>query len=72
MARSGATIGKKALRLKVVMPDGGRVSLGRAFGRYFAKMLSGIPLYIGFIMVGFDSEKRGLHDYICNTRVIRT
>jgi uncharacterized RDD family membrane protein YckC len=72
VARSGATIGKKALRLKVVMPDGGRVSLGRAFGRYFAKMLSGIPLYIGFIMVGFDSEKRGLHDYICNTRVIRT
>jgi uncharacterized RDD family membrane protein YckC len=72
VARSGATIGKKAVGLKVVMPDGGPVSLGRAFGRYFAKMLSGIPLYFGFIMVGFDSEKRGLHDYICNTRVIRT
>ncbi len=72
VSRSGATIGKKALRLKVVMQDGGPVSLGRAFGRYFAKMLSGIPLYFGFIMVGFDSEKRGLHDYICSTRVIRT
>ncbi|HXN45613.1 MAG TPA: RDD family protein [Bryobacteraceae bacterium] len=72
VSRSGATIGKKALGLKVVMPDGGPVSLGRAFGRFFAKMLSAIPLDLGFIMVGFDSEKRGLHDYICSTRVIRT
>jgi len=72
VSRSGATIGKKALGLKVVMQDGGPVSLGRAFGRYFAKMLSAIPMDLGFIMVGFDSEKRGLHDYICSTRVIRT
>jgi uncharacterized RDD family membrane protein YckC len=72
VARSGATIGKKALGLKVVMQDGGPVSLGRAFGRFFAKMLSAIPLDLGFIMVGFDAEKRGLHDYICSTRVIRT
>ena len=72
VSRSGATPGKKALGLKVVMPDGGPVSLGRAFGRFFAKMLSAMPLDLGFIMVGFDSEKRGLHDYICSTRVIRT
>jgi uncharacterized RDD family membrane protein YckC len=72
VSRSGATPGKKVLHLKVVMPDGGRVSLGRAFGRYFAKMLSGMILYLGYIMVAFDSEKRGLHDYICGTRVIRT
>jgi uncharacterized RDD family membrane protein YckC len=71
VSRSGATPGKKVLSLKVVMPDGGPVSLGRAFGRYFAKILSSIPLYFGFIMIGFDTEKRGLHDYVCNTRVIR-
>jgi uncharacterized RDD family membrane protein YckC len=71
VARSGATIGKKTLGLKVVMRDGGPVSLGRAFGRFFATILSGIPLCFGFIMVRFDSEKRGLHDYICSTRVIR-
>ncbi len=69
--RWGATIGKRALGLRVIMQDGSPVSLGRAFGRYFAKILSAIPLYIGFIMVGFDSEKRGLHDYVCGTRVIR-
>jgi uncharacterized RDD family membrane protein YckC/ribosomal protein S27AE len=68
----GATPGKMALKLKVVMPDGSRVSMGRAFGRYFAKWLSWFTMTIGFIIAGFDQEKRALHDYICNTRVIRT
>jgi|RhiMethySRZTD1v2_1073278.scaffolds.fasta_scaffold89381_5 uncharacterized RDD family membrane protein YckC len=68
----GATPGKLALGLKVVRPDGGPVSLGRAFGRYFAKWLSTIILLIGYIMAGFDSQKRALHDMICDTRVIKT
>jgi uncharacterized RDD family membrane protein YckC len=68
----GATPGKMALGLKVVRPGGGPVSLGRAVGRYFAKLLSTVILFIGYIMVGFDSEKRGMHDMICDTRVIRT
>jgi uncharacterized RDD family membrane protein YckC len=67
----GATPGKMALGLKVVRPDGRMVDLPRAFGRYFAKILSGLILGIGYIMVAFDSEKRGLHDMICDTRVIR-
>jgi uncharacterized RDD family membrane protein YckC len=71
VARLGATPGKMALGLKVVRPDGGPVGLGRAFGRYFAKFLSMIILGIGYIMVGFDSEKRGLHDMICGTRVVK-
>jgi uncharacterized RDD family membrane protein YckC len=70
VSKLGATPGKMALGLKVVRPNGGPVGPGRAFGRYFAKMLSGIMLWIGFIMVGFDSEKRGLHDMICDTRVV--
>ena len=71
VARFAATPGKMALRLKVVMPDGGRVSFARAFGRYFAKVLNTFTLMIGYIMAAFDAEKRGLHDMICNTRVIR-
>jgi len=67
----GATPGKMALGLRVVRPDGGPVSLGRAIGRYFAKLLSGIILLIGFIMAGFDREKRGLHDILLDTRVIK-
>lgn len=72
VAGFAATPGKMALRLKVVMPDGGRVSFARAFGRYFAKVLNMFTLMIGYIMAAFDAEKRGLHDMICNTRVIRS
>jgi len=71
VSRFGATPGKMALELKVVRPDGGPVSLGRAVGRYFAKIVSWMILAIGFIMAGFDSQKRALHDMICDTRVVR-
>jgi uncharacterized RDD family membrane protein YckC len=67
----GATPGKMALGLKVVRPNGGPIDLPRAVGRYFAKILSGIILLIGYIMAGFDGEKRALHDMICDTRVVR-
>ena len=66
----GATLGKMLMKVKVVMPDGGRVSYARATGRHFAKILSGIILYIGYLMAFWDDEKRALHDRICTTRVI--
>jgi len=68
----GATPGKMVLGLRVVRPDGGPISLGRAIGRYFAKMLSAIVLAIGYIMAAFDNQKRGLHDMLADTRVIKT
>ena len=67
----GATPGKMAGGLKVVSPDGGKIGYGRAFGRSFAEMLSGLILGIGYLMAAFDEEKRTLHDRICGTRVIR-
>jgi uncharacterized RDD family membrane protein YckC len=66
----GGTPGKLALGLKIVRADGGPVTAGLALGRYFAQWLSGAILMIGYIMAGFDSEKRALHDHICQTRVI--
>lgn len=65
-----ATPGKMACGLKVVTADGDKISAGRAVGRYFAEMLSGMILMIGYIMAAFDDEKRTLHDRICNTRVV--
>jgi uncharacterized RDD family membrane protein YckC len=72
LVQYGATPGKMVLKLKVITPDGGGLTWGRAIGRHFAKYLSGITLAIGYIMAGFDMEKRALHDYIAGTRVIRT
>jgi uncharacterized RDD family membrane protein YckC len=70
LPKRGATLGKMALGLKVIRTDGGPISVGLAVGRSFAYILSGIILYIGYIMAGFDPQKRALHDRICNTYVI--
>ena len=70
VGRFGATLGKMACGIKIVTPEGGQITYLRAFGRYFAKILSAFTLYIGYIIAGFDSEKRALHDRICNTRVV--
>jgi uncharacterized RDD family membrane protein YckC len=67
----GATPGKMALGLRVVTGDGQRLSFLNATGRYFAKFISAIILCIGFIMIGFTERKRGLHDMMANTLVIK-
>ena len=72
VGKYAATPGKMACKLKVVMADGGRVSFARAIGRHFAKYISGLILGIGYIMAGFDDQKRSLHDRICDTRVIKS
>ena len=66
----GATLGKMALGLKVVRSDGESLGWGVSIGRYFMYIVSGIMLFIGYIMAGFDNEKRALHDRVCDTRVI--
>lgn len=66
----GATLGKMACGLRVVMADGGDLSYTRAFARHLAEKLSFMTLMMGYVMAAFDSEKRALHDHICSTRVI--
>lgn len=72
VGKYAATPGKMACKLKVVMAEGDRVSFARAIGRHFAKYISGLILGIGYIMAGFDEQKRTLHDRICDTRVIKS
>jgi uncharacterized RDD family membrane protein YckC len=65
-----ATIGKRAVGIKVIDLDGKRITFPRALGRFFAKIISGLVLYIGFIMAGFTERKQALHDIIAGTLVI--
>ena len=67
----GATVGKMALGLRVVTSNGQRLSFMNATGRYFAKIISAIILGIGFLMIAFTDKKRGLHDMIASTLVIK-
>jgi uncharacterized RDD family membrane protein YckC len=69
---SQATFGKMACGLAVTDTYGNRISFGRATGRYFAKILSALTLGIGFAMVGWTRQKRGLHDFVAGTLVVRT
>jgi len=68
----GATVGKMAMGLRVVSNDGKRLSFLNATGRYFAKIISALILCIGFIMIAFTDRKRGLHDMMASTLVIKT
>src|SRR5262245_4799758 len=66
----GATPGKMICRLKVVDAEGNKIGYGRAFGRACAELLSNFICSIGYLIAAFDSQKRTLHDHICNTRVV--
>jgi uncharacterized RDD family membrane protein YckC/ribosomal protein L40E len=68
----GRTVGKAALKIKVVKPDGSRVSYWRALGRSLAYYLNGFTFGLTFLIIAFTNKKRGLHDYIADTVVIKT
>ncbi|HEV2682563.1 MAG TPA: RDD family protein [Rhodanobacter sp.] len=64
------TLGKLALSIRVTDLQGKRISFLRALGRYPAKFLSGMILFVGFLMVSWTERKQGLHDLICSTLVL--
>lgn len=70
VGRYGATPGKMLLGIKIVRSDGAPVTYLRAFARCLANQLSANIMYIGYIIAIFDDQRRGLHDHICDTRVI--
>jgi len=69
-SRNQATLGKMAIGIKVVRSDGSRITLARGIARYFATILSGLTLCIGFLMAAFTERKQGLHDMLCDTLVV--
>lgn len=74
----GATLGKMACGLRVVRSDASGLGWGVSFGRYFMynivisliPFLNYILLLTTAIMAGVDGQKRGLHDRVCDTRVV--
>jgi uncharacterized RDD family membrane protein YckC len=66
-----ATLGKRALGIKVTDLEGRRVSFGRALGRNLLKILSGVLLFVGYLMAAFTARKQALHDIIAGCLVVR-
>jgi uncharacterized RDD family membrane protein YckC len=69
-SRCQATLGKMAWGLCVTDLDGRRISFGRATGRYFGKILSGLIIFFGYFMIAFTRQKQALHDMMAGTLVV--
>lgn len=70
-ALRGQTFGKHLMKLRVIDAYGERPSLLRALARTVAYVPSLVLLALGFLWIGVDREKRGLHDWIADTYVVR-
>jgi len=67
----GRTLGMRLLRLKIIDIYGDRPSAARCVARCAGYLAGVATLFLGFLWMGFDSEKRGLQDWIAGTYVIR-
>ncbi|OGO03532.1 MAG: hypothetical protein A2Y72_06265 [Chloroflexi bacterium RBG_13_53_26] len=64
------TPGKTAMDIMVTDTEGKSISFGRATKRYWAKVISGMMLLAGFMMIAFTGRKQGLHDIIAQCLVV--
>ena len=70
--KSGQTPGKKAVRIKVVRDvDGGPLGWGSAILRMVGIWIGGLVFYLGYIWVFIDKRRRGWHDLMASTVVIK-
>lgn len=70
-AKSGQTIGKSMLGIKIVGMDGSTLSWGKALLRYIGYLVSGLVLSLGFLWLAFDRKRQGWHDKIAGTIVVQ-
>jgi uncharacterized RDD family membrane protein YckC len=70
--REGQTVGKAALRIRVTtIEDGAPLGYPRAFIRELGRILSAIPLYLGYLWMLWDPQKQTWHDKLARSVVVR-
>jgi len=67
----GRTLGMRLLKIRIIDVYGDRPSPARCAARCAGYLAGVATLFLGFLWMGFDSEKRGLQDWIAGTYVIR-
>jgi uncharacterized RDD family membrane protein YckC len=68
---SGQTVGKRVMGIRVYDLRGrGPIGVGRGIGRYFARILSALPLFLGYFWMLWDAERQTWHDKIIGTVVV--
>jgi uncharacterized RDD family membrane protein YckC len=66
---AGQTLGMRAWRLKLTLPDGSAVNYRQALLRFACACVSAAPLGLGFFWVLFSQEKLSWHDHWSGTRL---
>ncbi len=69
-SRSQATPGKLLVGTVVTDLEGNKPTFARVTLRHFAKFISALIIFIGFLMIGFTKKKQGLHDKIAGCLVL--
>lgn len=68
---AGATLGKKALGIRVIdARGGGPIGYGRAFIRWIGRFVSALPCLLGYFWMLWDDNKQTWHDKFSNAIVV--
>ncbi|MBO1436906.1 RDD family protein [Meiothermus sp. CFH 77666] len=71
LTRTGATLGKEIMGIRVVGQGGQKVSLLQAFMRESAgRWLNAMVLNLGLLFVLWDKDRQALHDMVADTFVV--
>jgi len=69
---AGATWGQRTVGIRTVDAEtGAPIGQGRAVGRYFAMILSGMFCYLGFLWAIWDPKKQTWHDKLVSSTVVK-
>jgi uncharacterized RDD family membrane protein YckC len=69
-SKSQATPGKLLMRIVVTDLEGNKASFARVTLRHFAKIISTLIIFLGFLMIGLTRKRQGLHDKIAGCLVL--
>jgi uncharacterized RDD family membrane protein YckC len=67
----GRTVGKWLLGARVVDEQGAPIGYVRALGRYVSMLIAVLPFGLGLVLAALRSDRRGVHDLLAGTRVVR-
>ncbi|RFU71049.1 RDD family protein [Peribacillus saganii] len=72
---AGFTVGKRAVGIRIVRIDGGKVTIWTTVKRYILASLIyvvtlGLGVLVSAFMIGLRQDKRSIHDFVAGTEIV--